>query len=69
MRTFRAQAWAIWLLGGGVLVLATRNPLYLVLLLAISRIVQATCAAGSIGPRLQYGRIAALILLFSTLFN
>ncbi len=46
MRAFRAQAWGVWLLAGGALVLATRNPLYLLLLLAISRIAQATCANG-----------------------
>lgn len=69
MRAFRAQAWGVWLLAGGALVLATRNPLYLLLLLAISCIAQASCANGPAGPRLRYGRIAAFILLFSTLFN
>jgi len=69
MRTFRAQAWGVWLLAGGALVLATRNPLYLLLLLVISRVVQASCASRATGPRLRYGRIAAFILLFSTLFN
>ncbi len=69
MRLFRAQAWGVWLLAGGVLVLSARNPFYLTLLLAISRVVAVACATGAAGPRLRYGRIALLILLFSTLFN
>lgn len=54
MKTFRAQAWGVWLLAGGALVLATRNPLFLLLLLAISRVTQATCATGPAGSRLRY---------------
>jgi len=69
VKTFRAQAWGVWLLAGGALVLATRNPLFLLLLLAISRVTQATCATGPAGSRLRYGRIAAFILVFATLFN
>lgn len=68
MKTFDARAWAVWLLAGGVLVLATRNLLYLLLLLAVSRVVHGACGPAA-SPGLPYGRIAAAILLFSTLFN
>ena len=44
MRTFDARAWVVWLLVGGVLVLTARNPLYLWLLLLISRLVHTSCA-------------------------
>ena len=70
MRTFDARAWVVWLLAGGVLVLSASNPLYLLLLLVISRVVQAGCAAPGPGTlRLPFWRLAAAILLFSTLFN
>ncbi len=70
MRTFDARAWVVWLLAGGVLVLSARNPLYLLLLLVISRIVQAACAAPDVGAlRLPFWRLAAAILIFATLFN
>ena len=68
MRTYDARAWAVWLLAGGVLVLATRNPLYLLLLLAASRVVHAACGPAT-PSGLPYARLSALILVFSTLFN
>lgn len=64
------RAWAVWLIAGAVLAMSTRNPLYLVLLLAISRTVAAVCARRVPGsPSLPFGRLAVAILLFSTLFN
>lgn len=69
-RRYDARAWLVWLAAGGLLVLATRNPLYLVVLLAVSRAVQAVCEAREGAAwRLPFWRIAALILVFSTLFN
>lgn len=70
MRTYNARAWLVWLLAGGLLVLVTRNPIYLLLLLATSRLVHAACAApvGDI-PQLPFGRVSVMILLFSTCFN
>ncbi|MBP8947833.1 MAG: energy-coupling factor transporter transmembrane protein EcfT [Candidatus Promineofilum sp.] len=70
MRTFDARAWVVWLLVGGVLVLTARNPLYLLLVLLISRLVHTACAPPGTGAlRLPFWRLAAAILLFSTLFN
>ena len=70
MRVFEARAWLVWLLAGGLLAIMVSNPLYLVLLLLLSRVVEFACApVGSRGWRLPFWRIAAVILLFSTLFN
>ena len=70
MRTFDARAWVVWLLAGGLLALTTRNPLYLVLLLVIARLVQGACASpGATTLRPPFWRLAGAILLFSTLFN
>ncbi len=70
MRTFDARAWAVWLLAGGLLALTTRHPLYLVLLLLITRVVHGACALPqSATLRLPFWRLAGLILSFSTLFN
>jgi energy-coupling factor transport system permease protein len=70
MRTFDARAWGVWLLAGGLLALSTRNPLYLLLLLVISRLVHRACAPpGETALRLPFWRLAGVILLFSTLFN
>ena len=68
--TFDVRAWVVWLFAGGLLAILTSNPLYLVLLLIISRLVEFACAP--VAPhhwRLPFWRIAALILFFSTLFN
>lgn len=70
MRLYDARAWLAWLLAGGLLAITTGNPLYLILLLIISRLVQFACAPpASQGWRLPFWRIAAMILVFSTLFN
>ena len=70
MRVFDPRAWVVWLLAGGLLALSTRNPLYLLLLLIISRVVHGACAVpGAAALRLPFWRLAGAILLFSTLFN
>ena len=70
MRAFDPRAWVVWLLAGGLLALGTRNPLYLLLLLVISRVVHGACAVpGAAALRLPFWRLAGAILLFSTLFN
>lgn len=68
--TYDPRAWLVWLLAGGLLVLGARNPLYLALLLAVSRVVESACAPAAPSLwRLPFWRISALILVFSTLFN
>lgn len=70
MITFDARAWLIWLAAGGLLAILSGNPLYLVLLLLISRIVALACAPMETkGWQLPFWRISLMILLFSTLFN
>ena len=70
MKSYDARAWLVWLLVGGLLALSTRNPLYLLLLLVISRLVHKACAMpGETALRLPFWRLAGVILLFSTLFN
>lgn len=70
MITFDARAWLIWLAAGALLAILTGNPLYLVLLLLISRIVAVACAPlETKGWRLPFWRISLMILVFSTLFN
>jgi energy-coupling factor transport system permease protein len=70
LTTFDARAWLMWLLAGGMLALLTANPLYLALLLLISRLAQYACAPAEAGGwRLPFWRISLVILVFSTLFN
>ncbi len=70
MKDFDARAWLAWLLAGGLLALMASNPLYLLLLLLLSRLVEFACAPLEPGGwRLPFWRIAVVILIFSTLFN
>lgn len=70
MRTYDARAWLVWLCAGGLLAIVAGNPLYLCLLLLISRIVPLACApVRGGGWRFPFWRVAFLILFFSTLFN
>ena len=70
MRTYDARAWLVWLLAGGMLAIWISNPLYLVLLLAISMIVRFACSPSeNTTPGLPFWRISFTILVFSTLFN
>lgn len=70
MNQFDVRAWVFWLITAAIVVIFTRNPLYLVLLLLTARLVMATCMMPEAGQwRLPFWRLAATILLFSTLFN
>lgn len=70
MITFDVRAWLVWLFAGGLLAIFAGNPLYLVLLLLISRLTQYACApVDTRGWRLPFWRISLMILVFSTIFN
>lgn len=70
MITFDARAWLVWLAAGSLMAILTANPFYLLLLLAISRIVESACMPlEARGWRLPFWRISLMILTFSTLFN
>lgn len=70
MITFDVRAWVVWLLAGGLLSIWLSNPLYLLLLLLISRLVYISCRQPEgVAWRFPFWRISAVILFFSTLFN
>ena len=70
MRTFDVRAWVVWLVCGGLLSIRISNPLYLVLLLFIARLVYFSCRqVESDILRLPFWRISLVILVFSTFFN
>lgn len=70
MRSIDARAWFIWLMAGGLLAILIGNPLYLLFLLLISRLVEYACAPAEPERwRLPFWRITLVILLFSSLFN
>lgn len=67
--TFDARAWVLWLLAASIIILLTRNPFYLLILLLIARVVLISCAIPHGGVRIRFWRLAAIIITFSTLFN
>lgn len=67
--TFNSLAWLIWLISAAVLTLLTRNPLYLIILLLVARLVQYICGQGRSTVKISFWRLSAVILLFSILFN
>lgn len=68
-RTFAAQAWVVWLVVIAAITLSTRNPLYLLILLLIARLVQAACAVPGTRVKLKFWRLALIIMSLSILFN
>lgn len=70
MTRFDARVWVLWLLAGALPAILLRNPFYLLILLLISRLTARVCgSAANPVHRFGFWRIAASILLFSTLFN
>lgn len=66
---FDARAWTVWLLSAAAVTMLTRNPLYTLLLLLASRVVDDSCADPDSELQLPLGRLAFVILLFSAAFN
>lgn len=67
------RAWLVWVLAAAAVTMAARNPLYSILLLAVSRLVEADQGRpdGALSLRLGWpaaARLALLVLLFSGLF-
>ncbi len=70
MKRFDPRAWLVWVGVVAILALLTRNPLYLILLLLITRLVAYACQPRESGGwSLPFWRIAGIVLVFSTLFN
>jgi energy-coupling factor transport system permease protein len=67
--TFNSLAWVIWLSSAAILTLLMRNPLYLVILLLVARLVQNACGEEQASLKISLGRLSAVIILFSILFN
>jgi energy-coupling factor transport system permease protein len=68
-RSFIAQAWVFWGLTMAILTLVIRNPFYLLILLLIARIVNSVCGTSPPNVKINFWRLAAIILLGSVLFN
>ncbi|NCF67052.1 MAG: hypothetical protein GWP61_13840 [Chloroflexi bacterium] len=68
-RSFATQAWVIWVVVIAVITLVTRNPLYIIILLMVARIVQNACAVSSAAIGLHFWRLAATVILASVVFN
>lgn len=66
---FDARAWLVWVLSAAAVTMIVRNPLYTLILLLVSRIVDAACSRPHSDLQLPFWRIAGLILLFSGLFS
>lgn len=49
--------------------LVTRNPLYIVILLLVARIVESACGNSDTGVKIHFWRLALIITSFSILFN
>lgn len=66
---FDTRAWVAWLLGAATVTMVARNPLYSLILLACSQLVNRTCARQDSALQLPMAKMAAVILLFSGLFS
>lgn len=62
-------AWIAWLTAGLVVISATRNPLYLLLLVLVLMVIQTRLRPANAGFSFSMMRFFATILLFSTGFN
>jgi len=68
-RSFAAQAWVIWLISIVVITLASRNPFYILVVLLIARIVESACGIATSRVRINFRRLALIIVSLSVLFN
>lgn len=70
MKRLDPRAWLVWVAVVALIALLTRNPLYLLLLLLITRLVAYACQPKQGATyAVPFWRIAAIVLFFSTLFN
>jgi energy-coupling factor transport system permease protein len=66
---FDARAWLIWIAAAAILAMAARNPLYSLILLLASRLVDMTWTVRRPPGRLPFWRAAALILVLSAAYQ
>ena len=62
-------SWLFWFGAAAAISLITRNPLYSLILLGVSRLAMELLGQNSSMLGLSFGRLAAVILLFSTLYT
>lgn len=67
--TFNTLAWVIWLSSAAILTLLMRNPLYLIILLLVARLVQNACGGEQASLKISLWQLSAVIMLFSIFFN
>ncbi|MFL7840451.1 MAG: energy-coupling factor transporter transmembrane component T [Candidatus Promineifilaceae bacterium] len=67
--TFHTFAWVVWLSSAAILTLIMRNPLYLIILLLVARVVQNACGEDHTALKISLWRLSAVIMVFSILFN
>ena len=68
-RLFDPRSWLIWVVAAAATTMLTRNPLYTILLLLISRLVDQFCGNEGEDLRLPLGRLTIVILTFSAAFT
>lgn len=66
---FDARAWLIWIGAAGVLAMVARNPLYSLILLLASRLVDMTWYVVRPAGRLPFWRAAVVILVLSAIYQ
>ena len=66
---FHTQAWVVWLIAAAILALSTRNPLYLILLLLVARLVAVVCGRPDASFSLPLLKLGLFIMFFATLLN
>lgn len=66
---FDTRAWLAWVLGAATVTMVARNPLYSLILLACSQLVNRTCSRKGGDLQVPMVKMAAFILLFSGLFS
>ncbi len=69
MCRYDVRAWLVWMLVAAGLATVSRNPIYLLTVLCVSRIVAERCAQPTNALTFSFWRFAVLVLLFSALFN
>jgi energy-coupling factor transport system permease protein len=69
VKALHTKGWVVWLVAAAVVALSTRNPLYLILLLLLTRLVAIMCARPGTGFPLPLLWLGVFILSFATLLN
>ncbi len=69
MRGYDVRAWLVWMIVAAGLATVSRNPLYLLIVLLVSRIVTQRGAQVTNALNFAFWRFGLMVMLFSALFN